>query len=288
MFIRDRAYAAGDNVTVAGMAAKDELGAWVVSELRADTNFEDGDFGGRVVDVDTEAGTFTLTNGRTYTVPEGLVFEEGSTLLSMDAMAGALDAGDVVTVEGTATKNGETGASEVLTLLAKTNAGPGEFEGRVATLDAEGRTFTLANGRTYTVPEGLELDPGGTLLTWEAMAGAYAAGDNVTVAGMAAKDELGAWVVSELRADTNAEPGEFGGMVTAIDTEAGTFTLKSGRTYTVPLDLVFEEGSTLLTLADMAEALDAGSKVKVSGIAAPDPNTGARLVSTLKAGTVGG
>jgi hypothetical protein len=43
--------------------------------------------------------------------------------LSLEAMGGALDAGDNVTVVGHATKNAETGAWEVVELRANTPGG---------------------------------------------------------------------------------------------------------------------------------------------------------------------
>jgi hypothetical protein len=328
---------AGDNVTVKGQAAMDESGAWVVSALKADCSGEDGAFGGRVVSVDLEAGTFTLTSGRTYTLPadeaggeteteteaeaeEGFAFDPEGTLLSLEAMAGALDAGDVVTVAGMAEKDGETGAWMVTELKADTNAGPEKFAGRVASVDTEAGTFTLTNGRTYTVPmggeggegeveteeeEGFEFDPEGTLFSLEAMAGALEAGDNVTVKGQAEQDEEEGWLVTELKADCSGEDGAFGGRVVSVDLDAGTFTLTSGRTYTLPVDeaegeteteteaeaedgFEFDPEGTLLSLEAMAAALDAGDVVTVAGMAEKDGETGAWMVTELKADTNAG
>jgi hypothetical protein len=134
------------------------------------------------------------------------------------------------------------------------------------------------------VEEGFEFDPEGTLLSLEAMAAALEAGDVVTVAGMAVKEgDTETWMVTELKADTNAGSGGFNGKVASVDLEAGTFTLASGRAYTVPEGLVFDPEGTLFSLEEMAEALDAGEKVKVSGQTERDPMTGETVVSSLKA-----
>jgi predicted RNA-binding protein len=220
-------------------------------------------------------------------VGEGTTFDETGTLLSLEAMAGALDAGDVVTVIGQAEKNGETGAWDVLTVKADTNAGPGEFEGKVVSVDLEAGTFTLANKRVYTVGEETVFDEAGDLLSLEAMAGALDAGDNVTVLGQATKDELGAWLVSTVLVEVNGEDGEFEGRVDSIDLENGTFTLKNKRTYTVGEGTTFDETGTLLSLEAMAGALDAGDKVKVMGQATKD-ELGAWLVATVRAEVNGG
>ena len=280
---------AGDVVTVEGQAAKDELGAWLVSSLTAAVNVEDGPFEGRVVAVSLDDGTFTLANKRTYTVVEGTTeFDPEGTLTSLAAMAGALDAGDVVTVIGEATKDPETGAWVVGSLRADTNAGPGEFEGRVVEVDLDTRTFTLASKRTYTVGEGTVFEPESALSSLEAMAGALDAGDVVTVEGQAAKDELGAWLVSSLTVAVNVEEGPFEGRVVAVSLDDGTFTLANKRTYTVGEGTVFEPESALDSLEAIAEGLASDQKIHVAGQAERDPLGGTLTVTTVLVWIVGG
>jgi hypothetical protein len=95
-------------------------------------------------------------------------------------------------------------------------------------------------------------------------------------------------MVTALKADTNASSGQFNGPVVAVDIGGGTFTLANGRTYTVPEGLEFDAGGTLFSLEEMAEALGAGDKVKVSGQADKNPDTGEMVVTQLTATTVGG
>ena len=222
------ALAAGDVVTVEGLAFKDpETGAWVVESLTVKTSGNDegdGGFGGRVIavaldeDEDGEAlttGTFTLIPGRVYTVTEDTEFTEESVLKSLTAMAGALAAGDVVTVEGLAFKDPETGAWMVESLTARAAGGSGDEGGGPGTVGFGGRvtavapddddpgigTFTLINGRVYTVTADTEFDPQGNLTSLEAMAEALAAGRIVTAEGTATQSsESGAWIVEKVRA----------------------------------------------------------------------------------------
>jgi hypothetical protein len=72
---------------------------------------------------DAEAGTFTLMNDRTYVVPGPDVFTEDSELTSLEAMAGAMEAGVVVTVEGEAELDPETGERVVTTVTVRTPGG---------------------------------------------------------------------------------------------------------------------------------------------------------------------
>jgi hypothetical protein len=156
-------------------------------------------------------------------------FTEESVLKSLTAMAGALAAGDVVTVEGVATKDGETGAWNVVSLTVKTSGnddGDGEFGGRVIAVAPDDEnpdigTFSLINGRVYTIVEGESpFTEESVLKSLTAMAGALAAGDVVTVEGVATKDgETGAWNVVSLTVKTSGNDdgdGEFGGRVIAV------------------------------------------------------------------------
>jgi hypothetical protein len=305
------ALAAGDVVTVEGVATKDgETGAWNVVSLTVKTSGNDdgdGEFGGRVIavapdDDDPDIGTFSLINGRVYTIVEGeSPFTEESVLKSLTAMAGALAAGDVVTVEGVATKDGETGAWNVVSLTVKTSGnddGDGEFGGRVIAVapdddDPAIGTFTLINGRVYTIVEGESpFTEESVLKSLTAMAGALAAGDVVTVEGVAAKDgETGAWNVVSLTVKTSGNDdgdGEFGGRVIAVapdddDPAIGTFTLINGRVYTVTGGTEFDDEGNLTSLTAMAEALASGRIVTVEGTATQDSESGGWNVEKVKA-----
>jgi hypothetical protein len=216
------------------------------------------------------------------TVTEETLFDEEGDLTTLDAMAGAIEAGDVVTVEGLQQKDGETGQWLVLEIRVNTSGEDGEFGGRVESVDLETGTFAVKSGRVYTVGEESAFDEEGDLASLEAMAGALSAGDVVTVEGLATKDtETGAWIATELLVETNGEDGEFGGRVDAVDLDAGTLTLKSGRVYTVGEDTTFDEDGDHTTLESMADALAGGGKLTVAGMAAQDPDTGAWMVSEL-------
>jgi hypothetical protein len=274
---------AGDRVMAEGRALQDEESeAWMVLEVRVETSGEDGDFGGRVASVDLENGTFTLKSGKVMTLSEETLFDEEGDLTSLEAMEGAIAAGDVVTVQGLAEKDAETGAWMVLEIRVNASGEDGEFGGRVESVDLEAGTFTLKSGKVLTVDGETAFLEDGDLASLEAMAGALAAGDVVTVEGMATKDaETGAWLATELLVETNGEDGEFGGRVAAVDTEAGTFTLKNGRVLTVTGDTAFDEDGDVGSLEDMATALDEGGKLNVEGMMAQDPDTGEWLVSEV-------
>ncbi|MBT8338147.1 MAG: hypothetical protein KJO11_16275 [Gemmatimonadetes bacterium] len=274
---------AGDRVMAEGRAVEDEeTGAWMVLDMRVETSGEDGDFGGRVASVDLEDGTFTLKSGKVMTLSEETSFDEEGDLTSLEAMDGAIAAGDVVTVEGLAEKDPETGAWTVLEIRVNASGEDGEFGGRVESVDLEAGTFTLKSGKILTLDEGTTFLEEGDLASLDAMAGALAAGDVVTVEGMATKDsETGAWIATELLVETNGEDGEFGGRVASVDTEAGTFTLQNGRVLTVTGETAFDEDGDATSLDDMATALGEGGKLNVSGMMAQDADTGEWLVADV-------
>ena len=277
------ALAAGDQVMAEGRAEADaDTGAWLVLQVRVEASGEDGSFGGRVASVDQEAGTFTLKSSKVLTISEETAFDEDGDLTSLEAMEGAIAAGDVVTVEGEAEKDPETGEWKVLSVRVNASGDDGEFGGRVDSVDLEAGTFTLKSGKVMTVGEGTTFSEDGDLASLDAMAGALAAGDVVTVEGMAEKDsETGAWVATELTVMTNGEDGEFGGKVDAITTEDGTFTLKNGRVLTVTSETTFDADGAAVTLEEMATLFDGGAKLNVTGMMAQDPDTGAWLVTEI-------
>jgi hypothetical protein len=245
-------------------------------------------FGGRVVSVDLDAGTFILTNGKVLTVDEASAFDTGGDLLTLEAMAGALEAGDNVMAEGLALEDAENGVWLVLEVRAEASGEDSAFGGRVRSVDLEAGTFTLPSGKVMTVTEETLFDEEGDLTTLDAMAGAIGAGDVVTVQGMQQKDgETGQWLVLEIRVNASGEDGDFGGRVESVDLEAGTLTLKSGRVYTVTEESTFDEAGDLVSLAAMAGALSAGDVVTAEGMATKDTETGAWIATELLVETNG-
>ena len=192
-------------VEVDAEAVLETEGVYIAVEIEFEVDENDGEFEGRVKGADREAGTFTLMNDRSYVVPGPDVFTEDSELTSLEAMAGALEAGVVVTVEGEAELDPETGERVVTEVTVETNADDddGEFEGRVKGADVEAGTFTLMNDRSYVVPGPDVFTEDSELASLEAMAGALEAGLVVTVEGEAELDpETGERVVTEVTVKT--------------------------------------------------------------------------------------
>ncbi|MGD2067616.1 MAG: DUF5666 domain-containing protein [Gemmatimonadota bacterium] len=74
------ALADGQAVEIEAEAVLESEGVYVAVEASGD---DDGEFGGRVASVDTEVGSFTLMNGRTYLVTEETAFDEEGDLGSL-------------------------------------------------------------------------------------------------------------------------------------------------------------------------------------------------------------
>ena len=178
---------------------------------------------GIVASVDLAGESVELLDGTILLLLDGSNIKanggEGE-LATLDEVAAALGEGGPVEVEAEAVLQSDV-TYIVVEIEFEAVEENGEFEGRVESVQlpqegAEGAdgtpgTFTLKNGRTYTIGEGTDFDESGDLLSLEAMAGALAAGDVVTVVGQAAKDADGSWLVSMVLVEVNGEGGEFEG-----------------------------------------------------------------------------
>lgn len=117
------ALANGIVVKLDAEAVLETEGVYIAVEIEFEVEDEDGEFGGRVKVVDVTAGTFTLMNDRTYTVPGPEAFTEASELKTVEAMAEAVGAGVVVTVEGKVALDPVTGVPAVTELTVTTSGG---------------------------------------------------------------------------------------------------------------------------------------------------------------------
>ncbi len=150
-------------------------------------------FHGLVESVDLAAQTFTLKGGPTVRVVDGTVVwfaeNDAHALRSLAAVAEALANHQVVLAAGI----GVVENNDPLTLVARKVAfmvvppGIQYFEGVIASVDSEARSFTLEGGPTVRLVEGTMIvhEAGGeTLGSFEAVAEVVGSGGTVTAAGM--------------------------------------------------------------------------------------------------------
>ncbi|MGD2124210.1 MAG: hypothetical protein PVJ76_20940, partial [Gemmatimonadota bacterium] len=148
---------------------------------------------GLAASVNTGDGSVELLDGTIIRIVEGTQIEgvgDPDHLGSLEEVDAALNEGLDVKVEAEAVPVSGV-VFNAVEIEFETKGGIAEFAGRVASVDLNAGTFTLTNGRTYTVPmgaeegegegeaegqaeeeEGFEFDPEGTLFSLEAMAGA--------------------------------------------------------------------------------------------------------------------
>jgi hypothetical protein len=150
------------------------------------------EFEGYVTSVDLE-GSFTLTNGTVIRVTEETVLKDhgdGESLMSLEAVAAALEAGEEVVAYG----YGEVETAEPLTLVAcemrfvLVGSEPPieDFEGFVATVDETEGFFTLTNGIVVHMTETTQIgqpEQGDWLDSLGAVVEALNAGHNVVAWG---------------------------------------------------------------------------------------------------------
>jgi hypothetical protein len=121
------------------------------------------EFEGYVTSVDLE-GSFTLTNGTVVRITEETVLKDhgdGESLMSLEAVAAALDAGDEVVAYG----YGEVEEAEPLTLVAcqmrfvlvGSEPPVEEFEGFIATVNETEGFFTLTSGVVVHMADGTDI-----------------------------------------------------------------------------------------------------------------------------------
>ncbi|MDH3292519.1 MAG: hypothetical protein OEO20_12465 [Gemmatimonadota bacterium] len=150
-------------------------------------------FHGLVESVDLTAHTFTLRGGPVVRVVDGTVvwFSENDAhaLRSLAAVAEALANHQVVLAAGIGVVEG----TDLLTLVARKVAfmvvppGIQYFEGVIASIDHERRSFTIEGGPTVRIVEGTLIvhQSGGEMLgSFEAVAEVVGSGGTVTAAGM--------------------------------------------------------------------------------------------------------
>jgi hypothetical protein len=191
-----QAVAAGETVLAAGVGEVAPAEAFTIVARKIVFFLEPPDltaFHGIVDSVDVVAHTFTLENGTVVRLGEETVvwFAEGDlqALRTLGAVAEALEDHQTVLAAGVGVVEG----TDPFTLLARRVAfmvvppGIQHFEGVIASVNREARSFTLEDGTTIRIVEGTMIahESGGeTLGTFESVADVVAAPGRVTAAGM--------------------------------------------------------------------------------------------------------
>jgi hypothetical protein len=163
-----------------------------------------------------------------------------------------------------------------------------DVEAFVSAVDLASGVVTLVDGRTFRVVAGtrFEDDDDDYLGSLREVADALADGHWVEVDADLRIAQDGSWVAVEVEfykeddADDLPDTREFDEYVTAVDLGASSFTLEDGRTFFVTADTRIDDDGDLRSLAEVAEALEAGFEVEADGYFVVDANApgGTRLL----------
>ena len=165
-------------------------------------------FEGIVSEVDLASSTVTLTDGTVIRIVEGTEIEHHSgddeKLSSLDEVARALDNRLIVEAEGEGVIESSDGPTIVAIEVefeieddAHDIPGAVEFEGKVATVDVAGRTFTLANDTQVKLTDDTVIKMDGDFLDLDAVEQAVLAGQDVRAEGHATVESVGPPAVLE-------------------------------------------------------------------------------------------
>ncbi|HWP37269.1 MAG TPA: hypothetical protein VNL18_06910, partial [Gemmatimonadales bacterium] len=238
-------------------------------------------FDGTVASVDLDAASVTLDDGTVVRVPEGSMHHElgdREVLTTLADVAESLAAGKKVLAAGL----GLVESRDPLTLVAARVvffvAPPPlqRFEGIVQLVDLERRSVTLKSGAVIRVPEGAihrESGDGNTLHSLADVAAAIAAGKTVLAVGVGTVETAEPLVIVAVKVMFVAQPPgliRFDGIVTAVNLEAGSVTLKSGAVVRVTEETTIHGDAgthhMLGSLNEIAEALRDGKTVSIVGV----------------------
>ncbi len=233
-------------------------------------------FEGIVRRVDAAEGVFVLHHGDREIVVRvlretKLGFNE-TEIASLEPVARALEAGLTVRARGEGILHADrSGVILAIVVRFKTDDGREgvHFGGQVAAFDLEAGTFTLVEGPTIVVGPETRLKVNGEPIDGLArVAAAHADGLKVFAFGEGTvepgSDRILA-VFVRFEVDDGRDIVEFVGRVRSVTLEAGTFQIVEGPAIKVTDQTTYADGSALTSLAAVAEALEGGLAVFVSG-----------------------
>lgn len=238
-------------------------------------------FGGEVAAVDVEAATITLADETTvkligHTV---ILVEDGhEKTRSLEAVAGALEAGREVRVKGlgfTADGADDT-IFAVFAWFRISDANVTEFAGTVTSVDIEAQSFVIDEELTVFVTDDTEIRNDGhdqqVLDNLDAVQEALEAELDVTARGTGTPvEDADPPAITALTVRFAVELPDlvqFEGVITSVDVEAAEFTLDDGtivRLSDVTYTNALNDGQDIVTLDIIARTVQAGIVVRASG-----------------------
>jgi predicted RNA-binding protein len=277
-----------------GIVRSEDPPVLVALRLHLFLRAELAEFHGRVTSVDLSARTFTLEDGTTVRLFAGSVIcfgDDPVRFRSLEAVAEALAAGHAVNASGLGAVLSE---GALLALRVSFGRALREFEGLVLAVDLVARTVELEDGTIVRVPPNPAVvhrasDDGDRVVlhSLEAVAEALEAGKAVLAAGVGTLESSDPVTIAAVRVVFFLKPPpvhRFEGPVASVDLDARTVTLESGTLIRVPTDeVIHHEGDddhTLASLAAVAEAVAAGTRVVAHGVGELESEEPRTLVAT--------
>jgi hypothetical protein len=196
----------------------------------------------------------------------------GEEITSLEPIARALEAGQLIVAAGEGLRRDGDEAILAIAIRFKTVEGDRQevsFGGVVRELDADAGLMVLVEGPTVKIGPDTRLKVNGVLVeslgriveALEAGLTVHAFGEGVVETG---SDIVHAFFV-RFEVDDGVTRVEFAGQVGSARPDAGTFTIVEGPTIKVGEGTTYADGSALMSLGGVAEALANGLLVYVEG-----------------------
>lgn len=157
-----------------------------------------------------------------------------------------------------------------------------EFEGRVIHVASDQNTFTLANGQRIKIDRNTIIDDDGDFLTLQEVDEAVRINIRVTAEGDYYRPDPAEnlWIATDV--EFERESNQFEDLVTAVDLMNRTFDLRNGDRYYMNETSVIDDDSDLMTLEELAVAVERGIPVEAEGSFLFETATSRRIVREVQ------
>lgn len=238
-------------------------------------------FEGYVDEVDLQNRIVRFNTDDLIRFGEESIISEGGDLYNLEQVVDALQQGNRVKVNGYGRADDASDA-HLLVLEAKflLEAPDHEsFEGHITAVNLDAGTFTLNQELVIRIGDASIVSESGNLYTLQEAADALAAGVDVIAYGSGKVDNDTASHLLAIEVVFKAQVEDFEGTVTAVNLDAGTFTLGNEWVVRIGEETIISESGEYLTLQAVSDALAQNQPVIGFGDGIYDRATDARLLA---------
>ncbi|WP_069130267.1 DUF5666 domain-containing protein [Rhodohalobacter halophilus] len=225
--------------------------------------FDDDEFEGLVMEVNTEDQTFRISNGQIIHLTDETEIDDDSDYFSLEDVASAISNGQRIVAEGDYYRP-EDGVNLWIATEMEFEIEENEFEDFVLSLNPNDSTLTLATNETFyfTAKTDIEFDDGFESL--QDVADAL----NLNLPVFAEGDfyidpETDRYILTDV--DFELELSEFEELIQSVDLENQIITLINGRQILITDETIIDAEGDLISLEEVVQALEDGEEIEADG-----------------------